>query len=70
MRFLLQHKDWEIVGAKASRNETLLGPKNETDSVFLVNLNFEFTLRRHASVYVASYVIPGVGMYILLVFFF
>ncbi|XP_054278332.1 5-hydroxytryptamine receptor 3A-like [Macrosteles quadrilineatus] len=62
LKYLLPNNEWELIKTNTTRNETALGPKNETDSLFLVSLNYDFTLRRHASVYVATYLIPGLVM--------
>uniref|UniRef100_A0A1B6EUW5 Neurotransmitter-gated ion-channel ligand-binding domain-containing protein n=2 Tax=Cuerna arida TaxID=1464854 RepID=A0A1B6EUW5_9HEMI len=65
MDFILPDKEWELIATNSSRNETRFGPDNDTDAEFMVTLDYDFTLRRHASVYVASYLIPGVVMMIL-----
>ncbi|XP_046661217.1 neuronal acetylcholine receptor subunit alpha-7-like [Homalodisca vitripennis] len=65
MHFLLPDNEWEIIDTSSSRNESRVGPDNDTDTEFMVTLDYQFTLRRHASVYVASYLIPGVVMMIL-----
>lgn len=61
MAYYLPNNDWSIIKTNASRNETYMRGRNETNEVYLVTLEYRFMLRRHATVYVATYIIPGVG---------
>ncbi|KAG8278335.1 hypothetical protein J6590_023783 [Homalodisca vitripennis] len=65
MQFLVPDNEWELIDTSSSRNESRVGPDNDTDTEIMVTLDYQFTLRRHASVYVASYLIPGVVIMIL-----
>lgn len=61
MFYYLPNNYWSIVKTNATRHENIIGGKNETNELSLVTLEYEFTLKRHATIYVATYVIPGVG---------
>lgn len=65
MAYFIRHREWDVLNISTSRNVMYFGPKNDTSYAYLVSLNFKFTLKRHASVYVASYVVPGIVMMLM-----
>lgn len=62
MDYFIRHREWELLNSSVLRRVLYyFGKENDSNSVYDVALNFKFSFKRHASVYVASYVVPGIG---------
>lgn len=65
MEDYIPSREWEVIGYRAERLKTDYGTYNGTQ-LFRVDIKVFLSIKRHASVLIASYVMPGFGKLFLL----